>query len=104
MGPLGASTNTDFASRDLVHTCLTDLGITLDPRNFGETVANFSLEESEGVARNGSSNATSLTIVFFDSPSRDQAVDIARVHPGLHYGVTVEVREWVSPREIVLNK
>jgi len=83
---------------------VTDMGITLDPRNFGETVANFSLEENKVVARNGSSNPTALTIVFFDSPSRDQAVDIARVHPGLHYGVTVEVREWVSPREIVLNK
>jgi hypothetical protein len=32
-------------------------------------------------------------------PSRDQALNIARIHPGLHYGVTVEVREWTSPRE-----
>ena len=25
---------------------------------------------------------------------------IARIHPGLRYGVTVEVREWTSPREL----
>ena len=35
MGPLGASKNTDFASRDLVHTCLTTvwLGIAGQPRS-----------------------------------------------------------------------
>jgi hypothetical protein len=24
-------------------------------------------------------------------------MEVARIHPGLHYGVTVEVREWTSP-------
>ena len=76
-----------------------DMGITLDPRNFGETAANFSAEGSEVASREGSSDPSLGTIVFFDSPSRDQAVNIARIHPGLHYGVTVEVREWTSPRE-----
>jgi hypothetical protein len=76
-----------------------DMGITLDPRNFGETAANFSAEGSEIVSREGSSDPSLGTIVFFASPSRDQAVNIARIHPGLHYGVTVEVREWTSPRE-----
>jgi hypothetical protein len=83
---------------------VTDMGITLDPRNFGETVANFALEESKVVSRNGSSDPKLVTIVFFDSPDRDQAVNIARIHPGLHYGVTVEVREWVSPRELTARE
>jgi hypothetical protein len=79
---------------------VTDMGIVLDPRNFTETVANFSLEESKVTSRNGSNDPTLSTIVYFDSPGEEQAMDIARIHPGLHYGVTVEVREWSSPREI----
>lgn len=83
---------------------VTDKGIALDPRNFGETAANFSAEGSKVVSRDRSSDPTLSTIVYFDSPSRDQAVDIARIHPGLHYGVTVEVREWTSPREIAAKR
>jgi hypothetical protein len=79
---------------------VTDMGITLDPRNFGDTLANFALENNQVVSRNGSIGPKPATIVFFDSPSSEQAVDIARIHPGLQYGVTVEVREWTSPREL----
>ena len=79
---------------------VTDMGITLDPRNFGETLATFVLEDSKVISRNGASGPNPATIVFFDSPSSELAVDIARIHPGLNYGVTVEVREWTSPREL----
>jgi hypothetical protein len=78
---------------------VTDMGITLDPRNFTEVTANLSAQESEIFSREGSNDPTLGTIVFFDSPSTGQAVDIARMHPSLRYGVTVEVREWASPRE-----
>src|SRR5882724_6745449 len=81
---------------------VTDMGITLDPRNFGDTLASFALEDSQVVSRNGSSGPKPATIVFFDSPSSEQALDIARIHPGLHYGAAVEVREWTSPRELAL--
>ena len=81
---------------------VTDMGITLDPRNFGDTLAAFVMEDSKVVSRNGSSGPKHATIVFFDSPSSEQAVDIARIHPGLHYGATVEVREWTSPRELAV--
>lgn len=76
---------------------VTGMGVTLDPRSLGETAAIFSAEGSEGVSRNGASDSTLRGLVFFDSPSRDRAVNIARTHPGLHYGATVEVREWTSP-------
>jgi hypothetical protein len=79
---------------------VTDMGITLDPRNFTDTLATFALEDSQVVSRNGSSGPKPATIVFFDSPSSVKAVDIARIHPGLRYGVTVEMREWTSPREL----
>jgi hypothetical protein len=82
---------------------VTEMGVTLDPRSLGETAANFSAEGSEIVSRHGSSDPTFSNIVFFDSSSREQAVEIARKHPGLHYGVTVEVRQWTSPRETAVK-
>jgi hypothetical protein len=81
---------------------VTDMGITLDPRNFGDTLATFALEDGKVVSRNGSSGPKPATIVFFDAPSSERAVDIAHIHPGLNYGVTVEVREWTSPRELAV--
>ena len=83
---------------------VTDMGVTLDPRALGETAANFSAEGSEVVSRKGSSDPTLSNIVFFDSPSREQALNIARIHPGLHYSVTVEVREWTSPLETAAKR
>jgi hypothetical protein len=83
---------------------VTGMGITLDPRNFGDPVANFASEQGKVVSRNGASDPKFATIVFFDSPGRDQAMEIARIHPGLHYGVTVEVREWTSPRVLVATE
>jgi hypothetical protein len=89
---------------------VTDMGIALDPHSLGETAATFSPEGNKVGSRNGSngsngsSDPTLSNIVFFDSSSRDQAVDIARMHPGLHYGVTVEVREWTSPRQTAASQ
>ena len=77
---------------------VTDMGITLDPRALGETAATFSGEGDKVLSRKESSDPTFRNLVFFDSRSRDQAVDVARTHPGLHYGTTVEVREWTDPR------
>jgi hypothetical protein len=78
---------------------VTDMGIKLDPRALGETAANFSVEGGQIVSHDGSSDPEFRNLVFFDSASRDQAVNIARIHPGLHYGSTVEVREWTDPRQ-----
>jgi hypothetical protein len=74
-----------------------EMGITLDPRNLGEATR-FSAEGSTVVSHEGPSDPTLGTIVFFDSPSRDQAMEIARIHPALHYGVSVELRDWSAPR------
>ena len=62
-------------------------------------VAAFSTEAGEVVSRGESADPALATIVFFDSPNKEQAVNIARIHPGLHYGASVELREWTSPRE-----
>ena len=83
---------------------VTDMGITLDPRNFGETAANFVTEGNQVISREESVDSTLATIVFLDSASKEEAVNIARIHPGLRYGVNVEVREWTSPRETAIKQ
>jgi hypothetical protein len=35
---------------------------------------------------------------FIDAQDLPDAVELARTHPGLRYGVTIEVREWTDPR------
>jgi hypothetical protein len=78
---------------------VTDMGVALDPRALGATAANFSAEGDKIVDHAASTDPTFRNLVFFDSASRDQAVNIARLHPGLHYGSTVELREWTDPRQ-----
>jgi len=38
-----------------------------------------------------------VAITFLEARDFAEAVRIAESHPGLHYGVSVEVREWTSP-------
>ena len=83
---------------------VTDMGVTLDPRSLEETLANFSADGTQIVSREGSSDPTFRNLVFFDSASSEQAVTIARTHPGLRYGATVEVREWTSPRSLASTR
>jgi hypothetical protein len=81
---------------------VTEMGIALDPRNFGEAEADFSAPGSGLSSGNGASDPPMVpivTIVFFDSADKDQAVTIARLHPGPRYGVAVRLREWTSPRQ-----
>jgi hypothetical protein len=80
-------------------TKVTNMGIKLDPRALGETAANFSAEGEKIVPHEGSSDPTLSNLVFFDAPSKQQAVNIARMHPGLRFGSTVELREWTDPRQ-----
>jgi hypothetical protein len=67
-------------------------------------VATFSQQQGATISRNGSSDPSLVNIVFFDAPGEDDALEIARIHPGLHYGVTVEVREWSTPRLPVVTQ
>lgn len=76
-----------------------DTGIPLDPRSFGQPAANLFTQGGEVFSHKDSGGPTFSNIVFFDSPSEDQAINIAKMHPGLHYGATVVVRDWTSPRE-----
>ena len=69
---------------------VTDMGITLDPRNFTDTLATFALEDSQVVSRNGSSGPKPATIVFFDSPSSVKALAVSLAR-GIRIGSPVAV-------------
>jgi hypothetical protein len=75
------------------------MGIHLDPRSFTAPVARLSLANGEVVSGNEGEDSAFSNIVFFDSASEEQAMRVAKSHPGLHYGARVEVREWTSPRQ-----
>jgi hypothetical protein len=83
---------------------VTDVGITLDPRNFGETEAAFSAQGSVSDSVKEADGPTMVTIAFFDSTDREQAVNVARTHQGPRYGVAVRLREWTSPRPILATQ
>lgn len=51
--------------------------------------------------RSGTAPATEegplTALLFIEARDIDQAMDIARSHPGFRYGASVEVRGWVTP-------
>lgn len=74
------------------------MGIELDPRNLGEFAEQFSLEGTSVVSHEGPADPGIVTMVFFDAPGNEQAIGVARVHPGPRYGVRLELREWAPPQ------
>jgi hypothetical protein len=42
-------------------------------------------------------NQSLIAITFLEARDFAEAVSIAKTHPGLHYGVSIEVREWTAP-------
>ncbi len=78
---------------------VTAMGIDLDPRSFTAPAARLSISGGEVVSGSEAAGSTFTNVVFFDSASEEQAMHIAKTHPGLHYGTTVDVREWTSPRQ-----
>jgi hypothetical protein len=73
------------------------MGITLDPKALGKLAIRFSQENGAVVMHDGSADPTLTNIVFFDAAGQDQAMEVAHLHPGLHYGVSVELRDWTPP-------
>jgi hypothetical protein len=79
---------------------VTSMGIDIDPRAFATPLARLSPSASETVSGNERADSMFSNIVFFDAASEEQAMRVAKTHPGLRYGTTVEVREWTSPRVV----
>lgn len=78
---------------------VTAMGVTLTPHTLGDTVVAYSSEGNHAVPHPGAFDPALANIVLFDSTS-EQALEIARLHPAPHYGVTLELREWTAPAPI----
>lgn len=77
---------------------VTSMGVNLDPRGFAAPLARLLPSGGEAASGHEQIGSTFSNIVFFDSASEEQAMQVAKTHPGLRYGTTIEVREWTSPR------
>ena len=76
---------------------VTSMGIQLDPRNLGDTIANLSQGDGESVSHPEPTDPSLVTLVYFDAPDNAKALEVAHIHPGPRYGVTLELREWSVP-------
>lgn len=91
--------------RDIQHWAaqVTSMGFQLDPRNLGETVANLAQVDGATVSHTNPTDRSFVTLVYFDAPDNSKALEIARIHPGPRYGVTLELREWSAPAPPTAN-
>jgi hypothetical protein len=78
---------------------VTAMGVTLDPHTLEATIAAIPAQGAQPVGHPPTGDPTLSNIVFFDA-TREQAIQIARMHPAPRYGVNVEMREWTSPRPL----
>ena len=54
--------------------------------------------ESRWIGPDGVGGPAPVTaLLFFEARDFDQAVEVARTHPAVRYGVSVEVRPWAPP-------
>jgi hypothetical protein len=67
-------------------------GSGLEPRVLGDQ--SIRLGDSAGAASDG----VVIALNFIQATDFDEAVNIAKTHPGLRYGVSIEVRPWSDPR------
>ena len=68
-------------------------GRNLEPCILGEQ--SYQLAED---ARNKGDDGTVVALNFIEATDINEAVSIAKTHPGLRYGVRIEVRSWMDPR------
>ena len=66
-------------------------GRGLDPRILGEE----SLRLGDGSV---AIERSVIALNFIEASDFSEAVKVAETHPGLRYGVNIEVRPWVDPR------
>jgi len=76
---------------------VTSMGIQLDPRNLGDTVANLAQVNGATGSHTDPTDRSLITLVYFDAPDNAKALEVARIHPGPRYGVALELREWIAP-------
>lgn len=84
-----------------------DAGHNLDPRSLGDERATATAADGSdrmpaeaGPGRDAAEAGALSSILFLDARSFAEALAIARSHPALRYGSTVEVRSWSPPNAL----
>lgn len=77
-------------------------GRNLDPRILGDERYQVA-PDNEGPSRSELNEKSIVAVTFLAAPNFDAAVQVAKTHPGLRYGVSVEVREWSSPQPLAVS-
>jgi hypothetical protein len=70
-------------------------GRKLDPRLMAADYRRVSEEGENNSAL--PTDSPVVAILFLEAKDFDEAVGIAKTHPGLQYGVSIEVRPWTTP-------
>jgi hypothetical protein len=70
-------------------------GRTLDPRILDEGGAVVASDGEQSVAPKNSSGKVGA-VIFIEANDLNEVVAMAKAHPALKYGVTIEVRPWVA--------
>ena len=65
-------------------------GRNLEPRVLGD--------ESHSFGESANIDKPVIALNFIEATDFSEAVKIAKTHPGLRYGVHIEVRPWTDPR------
>jgi hypothetical protein len=73
-----------------------------DPRLLGAECCLIAPVNENAPALDGESAAMAIT--FLEATDFNEAVNIAKTHPGPRYGVTIEVHEWSPPPALATLK
>jgi len=76
---------------------VTGMGIAIDPKALGPFAIRFTQQNGTLQSQEDPADPALVNFVFFDAPTEAEAVEVARSHPGLRYGVSVELRNWTTP-------
>jgi hypothetical protein len=68
-------------------------GYSFDPRQLGQESYRIA-PDGEG---DGSGERSVVNLLFLNAKDFDDAVRIAKTHPGVHFGTHIEVRAWMAP-------
>ena len=79
-------------------TRLRDAGHTMSPHLLGSERVLFASQGLDSSARNPQAGDPVVAILVASFASFDDAKRAASTHPGLHYGVTIEVRDARAPQ------
>ena len=72
-------------------------GISLDPRILDQRIGTYVQNDGAATHEAASKDSSITAVVSFEAEDDKTAEVIAEAHPGLRYGVVIELRRWLPP-------